>query len=277
MKPSAVAAAIFASSLFAFAAPAAPKHAVKEVARSIGAPNKGKLEGAVLLKGTKHLKNRKGSHSWGTPELVHLLRRAAAEVAKKHKGSELLVGDLSGRTGGFLEKHNSHQSGRDADVAFYVMNSKGKPIATKRFIAFDGSGHARDVDWALFDDARNWDLVEALLKDEKANVRYLFIADFLRARLLKYAASHHATREMIEKAAAAMMSPADADVHDDHFHVRIRCPASARPAEASGKECIEDSVPRAMPYEGKVAKDDAPTTAAAPKSADPAPQAADAE
>ncbi len=95
--------------------------------RSIGAPNAGHLEGAMLLKGSRTLKQKEGSHSWALPELVRLLQRASAKVAKKHKNSVMLVGDLSGRTGGFLERHGSHQSGRDADVGFFVMNSRVNP------------------------------------------------------------------------------------------------------------------------------------------------------
>jgi penicillin-insensitive murein endopeptidase len=205
---------------------------------SIGAPNAGHLQGAMLLKGSRTLKQKEGSHSWALPELVRVLQRASAKVAKKHKSSVMLVGDLSGRTGGFLERHGSHQSGRDADVGFYVMNSKGKPVNVRHFVAFDGSGKGRELSWATFDDARNWDLVEALLQDDKANVRYLFVSPPLRAKLLAQAARKHARPEIIARAAAAMMSPQEADVHDDHVHVRIGCPESMRDV------CIEEAMPR---------------------------------
>jgi penicillin-insensitive murein endopeptidase len=206
--------------------------------QSIGAPNAGHLEGGVLLRGSHTLKQKEGSHSWGLPELVHALQRASAKVAKKHRNSVMLVGDLSGRTGGFLERHGSHQTGRDADVGLYVMNSKGKPVNVRHFVAFDSTGKGRELSWAVFDDARNWDLVEALLQDEKAGVRYLFISNPLRARLLAQAAKKHAAKELITRAAAAMMSPPEADVHDDHIHVRITCPESMRGV------CIEEAMAR---------------------------------
>jgi penicillin-insensitive murein DD-endopeptidase len=217
---------------------AAKPHAGKKGAQSIGPPNAGRLTGASRLRGSRYLKQRENAHSWGLPALVRALGRAAAIVARKHHGSVLLVGDLSGRTGGPLEGHGSHQSGRDADVGFYVMNSRGKPVNVKHFVAFDGNGKGRELPWAVFDDARNWDLVEALLSDEKANVRYLFVTNGLRARLLAQAAKKHATKEMIARAAAAMMSPTDADLHDDHFHVRIACPESMRDV------CVEEATPR---------------------------------
>jgi penicillin-insensitive murein endopeptidase len=164
-----------------------------------------------------------------------MLHHAASAVARKHRGSQMFVGDLSGRTGGHLDGHGSHQTGRDADVGFYVMNSKGRPIAAKRFIPFDGAGNARDAQGVRFDEARNWTMIEAMLKDEKAGLRYLFISNALRAKLLAYAAKKHVAKEMIDRAASAMMSPRDADLHDDHVHVRIACPASMRDV------CIEEA------------------------------------
>jgi len=204
-------------------------------AQSIGAPNHGRLAGAARLKGTPRLRQRANAHSWGLPQLVRLLQDAANKVARKHRGSMLLVGDLSARAGGHLDGHNSHQSGRDADVGFYVMNSKGKPVAAKRFIAFDSKGKARDLAWASFDDARNWALVEALLTSSKAEVRYLFVSNALRGRLLAHAAKQRVNKDLYTRAASVMMSPEDADLHDDHFHVRIACP------EAMRDVCVEES------------------------------------
>ena len=79
----------------------------------------------------------------------------------------LLVGDLSAKDGGPLTGHNSHQTGRDADVGFYVMNASGKPLPSKHFVSFDRNGVGKDLTNLRFDDARNWFLVESLLKDEK--------------------------------------------------------------------------------------------------------------
>jgi penicillin-insensitive murein endopeptidase len=109
----------------------------------------------------------------------------------------------------------------------------------KHFVAFDGTGKARIIPGASFDDARNWALVEALLKDEKANVRYLFISTPLKGRLLAYAMHKNVDKDFIVRASTVMMSPTDADVHDDHFHVRIACPESMKDV------CIEEAMVRA--------------------------------
>jgi len=213
----------------------------KNGAQSVGAPNNGHLAGAARLRGSKTLHQRAGGHSWGLPQLVHLLNHAATEVARKHRGSQMFVGDLSGRTGGHLDRHNSHQSGRDADVGFYVMNSRGKPMVAKRFIPLDDAGNARDAPGVRFDEARTWTMVEAMLKDDRATVRYMFISNALRGKLLAYATKKHVARELYDRAASVMMSPNDADLHDDHVHVRIACP------ESMHEVCIEESLARDAP------------------------------
>jgi len=209
-----------------------------EPPQSIGPPNSGKLAGAAHLKNSHTLMERDGAHPWGLPTLVRALHRAADRVARKARGSILFVGDLSAASGGYLPGHNSHQSGRDADIGFYVTNSKGKPVNAKRFIAFGADGHARDLDWARFDDARNWLLVQSLLDDKEAHVRYLFVSNPLKARLLAAGAKKHASKDLLARAALAMMSPEHADLHDDHFHVRIACPETMRGS------CVEESIPR---------------------------------
>ncbi|WP_437646533.1 penicillin-insensitive murein endopeptidase [Sorangium sp. So ce362] len=232
---------------------------------SKGAPNRGRLTGAVRLRSSRHLKTREGARTWGLPVLVKALRRAAFQVAKKHGDSALLVGDLSARTGGPLDGHNSHQTGRDVDVGFYVVNSKGRTLRTDRFVAFDDRGNAIGLPGARFDDKRNWALVEALLQDRQARVKYLFVTDALKARLLAHAAKKRVPAELRTRAAAAMMSPRDADLHNDHFHIRVMCPPSMRAA------CIEESLARPACAADEAKK---PLDASAPAASAPAAGAA---
>jgi len=56
---------------------------------------------------------------------------------------------------------------------------------------------------------------------------------------LNCAASSAEPREVIERAAAVMMQPPNAEPHDDHFHVRIACVESQR-----GSVCHDDSIDR---------------------------------
>ena len=52
----------------------------------------------------------------------------------------------------------------------------------------------------------------------------MFVSNPLRARLLATANKRPDDRAYIAQASALFMQPEHAEAHDDHFHVRIRCP-----------------------------------------------------
>src|SRR5439155_25796279 len=126
--------------------------------------------------------------------------------------------------GGELDRHASHESGRDADVGFYVKNQAGRAIYAEHFVAFKGDGTAPSWPGAHFDDARNWAFVAALVGDGHARVSHIFVATPIRARLLTYAEKIGAPSSLRQRAAEVMAQPRGALPHDDHFHVRIMCP-----------------------------------------------------
>jgi len=207
-------------------------------ALSIGSPNGGRLDGGARLSETPYLRvvpyYAETNARWGLPALVGLIDRAARVVARKYPDAVLSVGDLSRKGGGELDRHHSHESGRDADVGFYLRNPK-RPILATRFVAFAASGVAPTMPGAVFDDARNWAFVEAVLEDQVTRVSYIFVAAHIRARLLRYAEQLGAPRPIRERAAELMMQPRRA-AHDDHFHIRIACPR-----EQHGT-CIEEAI-----------------------------------
>lgn len=206
-------------------------------ALSVGSPNEGRLVGGVALEPGRYIRIVPAYAStgarWGLPALVELLDRAARRVAARYPGAVTSVGDLSRRGGGDLDRHHSHESGRDADVAFFVRGETGKPLAPQKFVSFGAAGTAPAWPGAHFDDARNWAFVAALLDDPSSRVTHIFVSAPLRARLLRYAESIGAPRDLRDRAALVLMQPHGAPPHDDHFHVRIGCPAGQ-----SG-ECIE--------------------------------------
>jgi len=211
-------------------ADAAPEKATTsdEGPLSLGYTNSGRLVGGRLFRDTPFMTrvqhHRKSKVSWALPNLLTALNRAARMVARKYPGSMLEIGELSRKDGGRITSHLSHQSGRDADVAFYLTDLDGAPIRGPRFLRCDGRGDGRDDPTIRFDDQRNWEFVRALLEDPNEEVRQIFIYAPLRARLLAYAAKVKAPRQIRAKAAAAMMQPVNALPHDDHFHIRISCP-----------------------------------------------------
>src|SRR5512139_11241 len=150
--------------------------------KSVGSPNEGRLEGGRKLEPSKALRVV-GGHRWGVPTLVGMLERSSARVAKRFSGSVLTVGDLSRKGGGDVEGHRSHESGRDADVGFYLKKGQ-KPWVAPRFAAIDEEGKAVGLPSVRFDDARNWALIEAWLTDREASVLQIFVAQHVKLRLL---------------------------------------------------------------------------------------------
>jgi penicillin-insensitive murein DD-endopeptidase len=199
--------------------------------RSIGTPTEGRLENGVELPQSSSLKlKRPSGPRWGLAELVGLLERGAKRVELRFPGSVLLVGDLSRRGGGDVAGHRSHESGRDADVAFYFVDALGRPVESRHFRAVDRRGRALDAPSLSFDDARNWALVEAWITDPNARVEHIFVATPIRARLLAHARKRGVYLPVLHRASLALKQPSRGLPHDDHFHVRIACPKSQRGA-----------------------------------------------
>lgn len=197
-------------------------------ARSIGAPNAGRLEGGVELKPTaamRFLSAYENTHAhYALPQLVALLDRASKHVQRRYPGSVMGLGHLSNARGGDIDRHASHESGRDADVSFYARDARGKPFLLPTLTHFDRQGRAQGHPGVVFDDARNWELIVALVGDPEVRVANLFVAPFVRARLLAYGVKIGTSKETLTKVRMVMVHPKGAALHDDHVHVRIGCP-----------------------------------------------------
>jgi penicillin-insensitive murein DD-endopeptidase len=193
---------------------------------SVGLPNSGwQLRAKKLTKSPQlWIQDKSLPYTYGHPSLVLMLYRTAKQIAKQSLGSVLLVGDLSREFGGPLSGHKSHQSGRDADVGFFVTDAKGRPQNSRRLLAFDAAGRARDGSGLKFDDYRNWLLVQLWLKDDRAELEHVFVASHLRRRLLDFARARPAFRQHVDDASQFLRQPTNGLSHDDHFHIRIACP-----------------------------------------------------
>lgn len=218
--------------------------APKTLAVSFGHPNDGKLEGARAFKATRYMKllpdYAKTDAKWALPELLDALDRAAQAVAKKYPGSVLGVADLSAKNGGPIPRHRSHQSGRDVDVGFYLVNEKGRIVRPYGLVNMKADGTSTVRSSTRFDEKRNWAFIAALLQDKKVKVTNIFVWAPLRARLLAHAEKIGAPKSLRQKAAQVMSQPANVQRHADHFHIRIACPD-----RLVGKGCID--APRRRP------------------------------
>jgi penicillin-insensitive murein endopeptidase len=200
--------------------------APSRVGRSIGSPTDGHLVGGARLEESPWLRVvpcYEGAQ-WGLEPLVSMIDRAARSVRKDHADSVLSIGHLSRAGGGEIDRHASHESGRDADVGFYIVDQRGKPIYAEHFVAFKGDGTAPTWPGARFDDARNWAFLSSIMGQGAVRVTNVFVAAPLRQRLLDYAKKIGAPYAVRERAALTMVQPRGALPHDDHFHVRIGCP-----------------------------------------------------
>lgn len=160
---------------------------------------------------------------YGTNELLALIRDTAHAVANRFPGSRLALGNMSRAEGGDIYWSASHNSGRDADIAFFVRDAEGGRVEVPDLITMRRDGRARYHPGWHFDDERNWALVETLLTSQAARVQWIFVYDPIKRRLLDYARAHGADPELIARAERILHQPSDSARHDDHFHVRVYC------------------------------------------------------
>jgi penicillin-insensitive murein endopeptidase len=210
--------------------------------RSVGSPTEGHLLGGSHLEETAYLRvepsDSAGDVRWGLEPLVTMIDRAARQVRRQYPDAITSVGHLSREGGGEIDSHRSHESGRDADIGFFVRSASGRQLLPKHFVQFRGDGTSAAWPGAYFDDAKNWMLVQAMVTDPEAHVTHLFIAAPLRARLLAYAERIGAPANVRMRAAEVLQQPHGALPHDDHFHVRIGCPSHMT-------ACVENPTARA--------------------------------
>ncbi len=186
----------------------------KAPSRSVGRASKGSLEGGVALTESESLRVLPKRHkarclTFGTDRLVRALERAAAKV----EGQPLGVGDLSRARGGSIAPlSHSHQSGRDADLAYYARG--GALDDLKRL-------EPEEIDLK-----RQWQLVAALLEDPSIEVRWMFVSEAIRSALLAEGARQKASAATLAKAGGVLHQPSDAPPHDDHLHLRVVCTAA---------------------------------------------------
>jgi penicillin-insensitive murein endopeptidase len=200
------------------------------VAGSVGAPHRGVLTGAVELppEGPGFVRYRKyGENHWGNPRLVQALERIASSVEKKMPGGEpLVIGDLSGHFGGKIPHHQSHRSGRDVDLPWFVTTPEGVPVRNPGFVNIAADGLARLEGTNTFvrlDVPREWLLVKELLASKDVDVEWMFCSREVEALLIDYARARGEPMDMVWRAETVLWEPGDSLAHDDHIHLRIAC------------------------------------------------------
>jgi penicillin-insensitive murein endopeptidase len=214
---------------------ASPTPLAPSIVGSVGKPHAGVLtNGKALPHNGEGFRRLRGDDiRWGNPRLVDAIERAASQVAKQRPGgAPVIIGDLSGRHGGAIQRHRSHRTGRDADLLLYALTPDGRPVANDGFIRFgrDGLARTQNKEFVRIDLERNWLLVKALTLDESAQVQWLFVARWLEALLIEYARARGEDHQTVWQAENLLRQPSDSFSHDDHIHLRIAC----TPSEEAG-------------------------------------------
>jgi murein endopeptidase len=179
---------------------------------SIGTPDSGLLLNPVPFPEGPFWRIRDPRESWGTEETIGYVITAIESVEARYPGSpRLVIGDMSNPEGGRIDRHRSHQTGRDADVGFYYARGEVDTFVAAR---------RKDLDLR-----RNWALVRALLTE--TDVDRIFVDRSLISVLYAEALAEGEDRGWLDD---VFGRAADKGVvqhvrrHRDHFHVRFYNP-----------------------------------------------------
>ena len=193
--------------------------------RPVGKPNQGTLIDGECLpqEGEGYMQlYRDMERIWGARPMITMIQKAAADVVQRYPDRDRLqVEDISAKEGGDIDGHGSHENGLDVDLGYFKANGiehdpvkTGQKYAPSMVVDNKPSGN--------FDIERNWELIKALHRH--GNVQKVFMDQILKNELCRYAKS----RKDYAANVNVLRSIRHETNHQDHIHVRLRCPATAK-------------------------------------------------
>jgi len=196
---------------------------------SVGKPSHGYLIDGVRLPDsgegfiTREVWRARGNR-FGTDELIDLVTGVARRMQAHVHAVKLVVADLSGKGGGERAQfHRSHQSGRDVDLLYYMLDASGRPLEPDAMHVFNASARAIDGTGITVDVPRTWMLVKELITAPEAPVQWVFMYEPIAGRLIAYAVKIGEPEALVARARKTLKQPGDSARHDDHLHVRVYC------------------------------------------------------
>ncbi len=169
----------------------------------------------------------KGENHFGRPRLVAALSEVAKRIEEQLPGGPpLVIGDLGAEWGGKIPRHNSHRTGRDVDLLWFLMTPTQIPIVNPGFVHLGPDGLAPlygTGQYVQLDIEREWLLVRELLNSPEIGVQFLFVSEPVEGLLIEHARARGEPAELIWRAETVMLQPGDSAPHDDHLHLRIAC------------------------------------------------------
>jgi murein endopeptidase len=179
---------------------------------SIGTPDAGLLVNPVPFPEGHFWKVRDPGESWATEETIDYIIDAIEAVEARYPGSpRVVIGDLSNPAGGRLNRHRSHQAGRDADIGFYYRRGEVDSFLLAR---------KKDLDLP-----RTWGLVRALVTE--TDIDRIFVDRSLISVLYAYAVSEGEDRSWLDDIFGRTSEKGIIQHerrHRDHLHVRFYNP-----------------------------------------------------
>lgn len=193
------------------------EHDDERPTRSIGAPNKGRLQhGLPMPEGPYWQLRERRTRTYGATNAIGAMVTAFTRYGQAFEGAAppVSVGEISAPRGGRAHPHSSHRSGRDVDLG-YVLVPGTEGEQWKR----------ASVD--NFDVEKNWALIKALV--ETGEVQTIFISSKLQRLLEPVARADVGEAELGRYFWRPGGGPEQDpilrhwDGHRDHMHVRFRC------------------------------------------------------
>ena len=192
--------------------------------QSVGAPWEGRLQHPTPMPPSDAYHLRRPARAFGTAAAVGFLGRAIAETVDTFPDVHVLaIGDLSAPSGGQITEHRSHQSGRDADVGLYYLDQPaGYPAS---FVT------ATDDN---LDCEATFKLIERLAAtaDEDGGVQMIFLDFDVQGLLYEWALGQGVSEARLGHLFQFPHGRGSSEGlvrhepnHDNHLHVRFRCPA----------------------------------------------------
>lgn len=186
-----------------------------------GSYAKGCMSGAVALptdgptwQAMRLSRNRR----WGNPEMIALLEQFSRDATRLGWGTGILVGDISQPRGGpMLSGHASHQVGLDADIWFTPKPARPMSPQQREDLPFTSM---LDKSKFLTVDSRRWTSTHANVVMQAASypqVERVFVNPAIKKKLCE---TWTGDRDLLGKVRPIYG-------HDEHFHIRIQCPAGA--------------------------------------------------
>ncbi len=176
---------------------------------SIGTPDAGLLLNPVLFPAGSYWRLREPDEAWATDETIDFIVNAIEAVEARYPGSpRLVIGDLSHPRGGRIDRHRSHQAGRDADLGLYYRSGEADTFRAAR---------PKDLDAP-----RTWAFVRALITE--SDVERIFIDRTLMRVLYDQAVAEDEDRGWLADIFGRSTEKGiiqHEKRHKDHMHVRF--------------------------------------------------------